>query len=74
MSQKGSFDKHHCRKNGTVTDRTASQFDHNQLIFFLNGQRIVEKDIDPLTTLANYLRDNGGDFMLLFNSSFPAII
>ena len=34
-----------------------SQFDTNQLVFYVNGNRIEENRIDPRTTLAVYLRD-----------------
>ncbi|KAI1715623.1 molybdopterin-binding domain of aldehyde dehydrogenase domain-containing protein [Ditylenchus destructor] len=34
-----------------------SRFDTNQLIFYVNGNRIEENRVDPRTTLAVYLRD-----------------
>uniref|UniRef100_A0A1I7XZV4 xanthine dehydrogenase n=1 Tax=Steinernema glaseri TaxID=37863 RepID=A0A1I7XZV4_9BILA len=33
-------------------------FDEHVLTFFVNGRRIEERDIDPRTTLATYLRDH----------------
>ena len=32
-------------------------YDHQTLIFYVNGKRIEEKNADPKTTLAVYLRD-----------------
>ena len=31
--------------------------DETTLVFFVNGKRIDERDVDPRTTLASYLRD-----------------
>ncbi|KAK6752647.1 hypothetical protein RB195_003825 [Necator americanus] len=35
-----------------------SFYEHNTLIFYVNGRRIEESNVDPKTTLAVYLRDH----------------
>uniref|UniRef100_A0A1I7XKX7 xanthine dehydrogenase n=1 Tax=Heterorhabditis bacteriophora TaxID=37862 RepID=A0A1I7XKX7_HETBA len=35
-----------------------SSYQYNTLIFYVNGRRVEEKDIDPKTTLATYIRDH----------------
>nr|CDJ95017.1 Ferredoxin and [2Fe-2S]-binding and Molybdopterin dehydrogenase and CO dehydrogenase flavoprotein and Aldehyde oxidase xanthine dehydrogenase and Aldehyde oxidase and xanthine dehydrogenase domain containing protein [Haemonchus contortus] len=35
-----------------------TSYDHNTLIFYVNGHRVEETGIDPKTTLAVYLRDH----------------
>ena len=35
-----------------------NDYDFQHLVFYVNGKRIDETNIDPRTTLAAYLRDN----------------
>lgn len=35
-----------------------SDYQYQHLVFYVNGKRIDEPNIDPRTTLAAYLRDN----------------
>lgn len=35
-----------------------SSYEHNTLIFYVNGHRVEEREVDPKTTLAVYLRDH----------------
>ena len=37
--------------------RDKSHVAYNSLIFFVNGKKVVEKNVDPLTSLADYLRN-----------------
>lgn len=39
-------------------DEFLSKFDHQELIFYVNGKRIEDKNVHPTTTLATYLRDH----------------
>ena len=48
MSPDGASDDH-------VDD--VSHYDTNTLLFYVNGERIEERDVDPMMTLAVYLRD-----------------
>ena len=34
-----------------------SSYDATNLVFYVNGKRVEEKDVDPKMTLAAYLRD-----------------
>ncbi|KIH58125.1 2Fe-2S iron-sulfur cluster-binding domain protein [Ancylostoma duodenale] len=35
-----------------------TSYEHNTLIFYVNGRRVEESNVDPKTTLAVYLRDH----------------
>lgn len=41
-----------------LEDKNLDNYDYDELIFYVNGKRISERNIDPRTTLANYLREN----------------
>uniref|UniRef100_A0A0N5AMQ3 xanthine dehydrogenase n=1 Tax=Syphacia muris TaxID=451379 RepID=A0A0N5AMQ3_9BILA len=48
------------RKENSCVKNAANgiKFDYDQLIFYVNGRRIVEKCVDPRISLATYLRDH----------------
>lgn len=42
----------------TSTKDSEHEFDYTTLILYVNGERVEEKDVDPRTTLAVFLRDH----------------
>ena len=56
MSSSASLHNSFCLQMTSDVDRI-EQYDHQTLIFYVNGKRIEEKNVDPKMTLANYLRD-----------------
>lgn len=44
--------------HATDGDRREYAFDTGVLIFYVNGRRIEERNVDPRTTLAAYLREH----------------
>ncbi|KAI6234567.1 Ferredoxin [Aphelenchoides fujianensis] len=44
--------------NGAAKEGKADEFNESTLVFYVNGKRIEEKNVDPRTTLASYLREH----------------
>ena len=45
----------------TVSDERVNDlryYDTNVLLFYVNGERVEERSVDPMMTLAAYLRDH----------------
>ncbi|EFP11445.1 hypothetical protein CRE_14386 [Caenorhabditis remanei] len=48
-----------------------SSYDVTNLVFYVNGKRVEEKDVDPKMTLAAYLRD---DYFVFHSPATPVRI